>query len=53
MERTIYLHTCMECGFEWESTLKEETHCPICGVGDIHSEEFDNENEILSHTKSD
>lgn len=52
MERTIYLHTCLECGFDWESTLKEEDGCPMCHCGDIHSVEVDDENEVLSLGKS-
>jgi len=49
MKRKIYIYTCMNCGFEWQSTMKGETQCPSCRVGDIHCEEAnddDDENEV-------
>lgn len=45
MERKIYMYTCMECDFEWESTLKDETICPMCQCGDLHVEEVKEDGE--------
>ena len=53
MKRKIYVYICMDCGFEWESTLKVETFCHMCGCGDLNCEEVnDEENEILSFGES-
>jgi len=35
MERKIYVYTCMDCDFEWESTFSDETFCHMCGCGDL------------------
>lgn len=37
MEKIVYYYTCMECGTNWDSTVKEE-FCHVCGCPDIAEE---------------
>ena len=45
MKRKIYIHTCVKCGFEWESTLEDEACCKMCLSGNIDTEEIDDEQD--------
>lgn len=46
MERKIYVYVCMECGLEWESTIKDLI-CPMCKHANIHEKEEDGDNDTL------
>ena len=49
MKRKIYFYTCMGCGVDWDSTVKENV-CHVCGSPDI-AEEVEEDDENSNETR--